>query len=68
MTTGAAGEEAPPALRKVIGRQMLLLFVVGDILGAGIHALVGKVAGHVGGALGLPFVVAWRSALRPAGR
>ena len=33
--------------------------MVGDILGAGIYALVGKVAGYVGGALWLPFLVAF---------
>ena len=38
---------------------MLLCFVVGDILGAGIYALVGKVAGHVGGMLWLPFLLAF---------
>ncbi|WP_433364610.1 APC family permease [Streptosporangium sp. CA-115845] len=47
------------SLKRVIGRRVLLLFVVGDILGAGIYALVGKVAGYVGGALWLPFLVAF---------
>ncbi|MEU8203029.1 APC family permease [Streptosporangium sp. NPDC049046] len=47
------------SLKRVIGRRVLLLFVVGDILGAGIYALVGKVAGHVGGALWVPFLVAF---------
>ena len=47
------------SLKRVIGRKVLLLFVVGDILGAGIYALVGKVAGYVGGALWLPFLVAF---------
>ncbi|MBA2893590.1 APC family permease [Nonomuraea soli] len=46
-------------MKRVIGRKVLLLFVIGDILGAGIYALVGKVAGHVGGALWLPFIVAF---------
>ncbi|WP_214106713.1 APC family permease [Acrocarpospora catenulata] len=46
-------------LRKVIGRRVLLLFVIGDILGAGIYALAGKVAGHVGGALWVPFLAAF---------
>jgi basic amino acid/polyamine antiporter, APA family len=53
------GQTAHPSLKKVIGRRVLLLFVVGDILGAGIYALVGKVAGYVGGALWLPFLVAF---------
>ncbi|MFB9675784.1 APC family permease [Streptosporangium vulgare] len=47
------------SLKRVIGRKVLLLFVVGDILGAGIYALVGKVAGHVGGALWVPFLVSF---------
>ncbi|WP_433540107.1 APC family permease [Streptosporangium sandarakinum] len=46
-------------MKRVIGRKVLLMFVVGDILGAGIYALVGKVAGYVGGALWLPFLVAF---------
>ncbi|GAA0915222.1 APC family permease [Nonomuraea longicatena] len=46
-------------MKRVIGRRVLLLFVIGDILGAGIYALVGKVAGYVGGALWLPFLVAF---------
>ncbi|GAA3223918.1 APC family permease [Actinocorallia longicatena] len=46
-------------LKRVIGRRVLLLFVVGDILGAGIYALVGKVAGEVGGAIWLPFLISF---------
>lgn len=33
---------------------MLIVFIIGDILGAGIYALVGKLATHVGGAVWLP--------------
>ncbi|SDQ32143.1 APC family permease [Thermostaphylospora chromogena] len=54
----ARGHEERP-LKRVIGRKVLLLFVVGDILGAGIYALVGKVAGHVGGMIWLPFLIAF---------
>ncbi|WP_326824788.1 APC family permease [Streptosporangium sp. NBC_01756] len=50
---------AQHSLKRVIGRRVLLLFVIGDILGAGIYALVGKVAGYVGGALWAPFLVAF---------
>jgi APA family basic amino acid/polyamine antiporter len=46
-------------LKRSIGRKVLLLFVVGDILGAGIYSLTGKVAGEVGGALWLPFLLAF---------
>ena len=49
-------------LRRVMGPGLLLLLVVGDILGTGIYALTGEVAGEVGGAgwlpLGLAFLVA----------
>ena len=59
---GAAGLEAEQAertpLKKAIGRNMLLFFVVGDVLGAGIYALVGEVGGRVGGAIWSSFGVA----------
>ncbi|ADB53335.1 APC family permease [Conexibacter woesei] len=50
--------EAPGGLKKAIGRNMLLFFVVGDVLGAGIYALVGEVGGRVGGAIWTSFAVA----------
>ena len=34
------------------------MFVLGDILGAGIYALVGEVGGRVGGAIWTSFLVA----------
>ncbi len=58
-TEVSADTAGKPALKRVIGRGMLLCFVVGDILGAGIYALVGKVAGYVGGMLWLPFFLAF---------
>ncbi|QGQ18148.1 amino acid permease [Cellulomonas sp. JZ18] len=54
-----ATEPPPTALKRTVGRRMLLVFVVGDILGAGIYALTGRVAGEVGGAIWIPFVVAF---------
>lgn len=42
---------------------MLLLLVVGDVLGAGIYALVGEVAGRVGGAIWAAFALALALAL-----
>ncbi|WP_231126909.1 APC family permease [Motilibacter aurantiacus] len=61
MATIAEQSEAAPGggLKRVMGRRMLLLFIVGDILGAGIYTLTGKVAGEVGGAIWLPFLVAF---------
>ena len=41
------------------GRELLLLFIVGDILGTGVYALTGSVAGEVGGAAWAPFLVAF---------
>src|SRR4051794_16935493 len=42
-------EDGRPALRRVMGPGLLLLFIVGDILGTGIYALTGQVAAEVGG-------------------
>jgi amino acid transporter len=56
-----AKDEAP--LRRVLGPWLLLLFIVGDVLGTGIYALTGKVAAEVGGAVWLPFAVAFAVAL-----
>jgi basic amino acid/polyamine antiporter, APA family len=51
--------EVEPSLCRVMGPWLLLLFIVGDILGTGIYALTGQVAKQVGGAVWLPFVVAF---------
>ncbi|WP_181783847.1 APC family permease [Pseudonocardia pini] len=52
-----------PTLKRVMGPKLLLLFIVGDILGTGIYALVGQVAEEVGGAAWLPFLVAFAVAM-----
>ena len=49
---------ADTALKPAITRTMLLFFIVGDILGGGIYALVGEVGDKVGGAFWTGFVVA----------
>jgi hypothetical protein len=49
MFEGEAGSEQP-RLRRVMGPGVLLLFIVGDILGTGVYALIGDVAAEVGGA------------------
>lgn len=46
-------------LARVISPRLLTLFITGDILGAGIYALVGEVAGEVGGAIWASFLVAF---------
>ena len=42
-----------------MGPKLLLLFIVGDILGAGVYAVTGDMAGIVGGIVWVPFVVAF---------
>jgi basic amino acid/polyamine antiporter, APA family len=48
-----------PELKRVMGFKLLLLFIVGDILGAGIYAVTGTIAGTVGGVAWLPFLIAF---------
>ncbi|WP_226368182.1 APC family permease [Pseudonocardia sp. ICBG162] len=61
VTTSTA--EDGPALKRVMGPKLLLLFIIGDILGTGIYALVGQVAEEVGGAAWVPFLVAFAIAM-----
>ncbi|GAA4108429.1 APC family permease [Nocardioides fonticola] len=46
-------------LKRVMGPGLLLLFIVGDILGSGVYAVTGRLAGQVGGIAWLPFLVAF---------
>ncbi len=65
-----AGTAAPPAsdppLKRAISRNMLLLFVIGDVVGGGIYTLVGVIGGEVGGLVWLPFALALLLALLTA--
>ncbi|GAA4221085.1 amino acid transporter [Streptosporangium album] len=54
------------SLKRAIGPKLLILFIVGDILGTGVYALTGKVAGKVGGALWAPFLIGFVIALLTA--
>jgi amino acid transporter len=54
--TAAPASDGP--LRQVISRRLLLLFVIGDVLGAGIYALIGEIGGRVGGAIWGAFIAA----------
>ncbi len=51
--------EQPTELKRVLGPKLLLLFIVGDILGAGVYAVTGQMAGVVGGLVWLPFLLAF---------
>ena len=46
------------SLERSAGRGLVLLFVIGNLLGAGIYAIVGEVAGETGGALWAAFLAA----------
>jgi amino acid transporter len=57
--TEAATVDEHPELKRVMGPGLLLLFIIGDILGTGVYALTGQIAGEVGGAAWIPFLVAF---------
>ena len=52
----AAQRDSP--LDAAITKKMLLLFIIGDILGGGIYARTGEVAGEIGGAIWTGFALA----------
>jgi hypothetical protein len=54
-TEAREGRSGHPPLKRGIGRVLLLFFVIGDIVGAGIYALVGEVGAAVGGAIWAAF-------------
>lgn len=56
-----------PALKRAIPGPMLLLFILGDVLGAGVYALAGTIAGEVGGAIWVPLLIALCFAMLTAG-
>ncbi|MEV3905570.1 APC family permease [Mycobacterium sp. NPDC050551] len=59
--------DQPPALKRRITGPLLFMFILGDVLGAGIYALMGKLSGEVGGVLWAPLVLALLLALLTAG-
>jgi len=63
MSTNSTAEQdvngSEPDLVRVMGPKLLLLFIIGDILGAGVYAVTGQMAGIVGGVVWLPFLVAF---------
>jgi basic amino acid/polyamine antiporter, APA family len=61
----AQGEQ-DTALKRAISGKLLFLFILGDVLGAGIYALVGEMAAEAGGAIWLPLAVALVLALLTA--
>lgn len=59
-------EDDTKLARKITG-PLLFVFILGDVLGAGIYALMGVLAGEVGGALWVPLLAALVLALLTAG-
>ncbi|WP_426246956.1 APC family permease [Nocardioides sp. LHG3406-4] len=57
MTESAVDERDDEDLKRSITGRLLFFYVVGDVLGSGIYALIGLVAGAVGGAFFLAFAV-----------
>jgi APA family basic amino acid/polyamine antiporter len=55
------------SLRRAVTGPMLFLFILGDVLGAGVYALAGTIAGEVGGAIWVPLLIALFFALLTAG-
>src|SRR5919112_992021 len=58
-TTEVSEGQEGTGLKRVMGPKLLLLFIVGDILGAGVYAVTGDIAAQVGGMAWLPFLIAF---------
>ncbi|WP_425550058.1 APC family permease [Actinomycetospora chlora] len=58
-TATARDEGSDQGLVRAIGPKLLVFFIIGDILGTTIYALTGTVSERVGGALWLPFLLAF---------
>jgi len=67
--SSAAAEERQEngKLRRAVTPAMLIVFIVGDMVGGGIYALVGEVGAEVGGAIWTAFLAALVLALFTAG-
>jgi amino acid transporter len=63
----ATTEKPDRSLRRAITGPMLFLFILGDVLGAGVYALAGTIAGEVGGAIWVPLLIALFFAMLTAG-
>lgn len=59
--------KSQPRLRRAVTGPMLFLFILGDVLGAGVYALAGTIAGEIGGAIWVPLLVALFFAMLTAG-
>ncbi len=62
-----AAERTQSKLKQAITGPLLFVFILGDVLGAGIYALMGVLAREVGGAMWAPLLIALLLALLTAG-
>lgn len=58
--------ERDTQLKRAIGTKLLFFFILGDMLGGGIYALVGEVGAEVGGAIWTAFLAAFVLAILTA--
>ena len=65
-TAGTATGTTGKGLRRAVTGPLLFLFILGDVLGAGVYALIGEMAGTAGGLVWLAFGVALVMALLTA--
>ncbi len=65
-TTHPSAADAGTRLRRAVTAPLLFLFILGDVLGAGVYALVGVMADEAGGMVWLPLLVALGMALLTA--
>lgn len=65
-TAPTASGTSGTGLRRAVTGPLLYLFILGDVLGAGIYALIGEMAGQAGGLVWLSFGVALAMALLTA--
>ncbi|WP_119065807.1 APC family permease [Rubrobacter indicoceani] len=65
-TGSGDGGRSSGGLKRVVGAPLLLAFVVGNIVGAGIYVAPGTVAGEIGGGIWLAFLVAFFVAILTA--
>jgi basic amino acid/polyamine antiporter, APA family len=65
--TPSGDDESAGRLKRGITGPLLFLFILGDVLGAGIYALMGVLSKDVGGALWAPLLLALLMALLTAG-
>ena len=66
MTAAVGATEPPTRLARAVTGPLLYLFILGDVLGAGVYALVGEMSAEAGGVIWLPLVVALGMALLTA--